>query len=175
MILKPENSKTKQQLIKIRFSPRLLFVSLQLITFSLILFISGCSDKDTEGEPNIVFIHADDLWWAGRSVYGNKFNQAPNLERMASEGIQFMDAHAAGKLIHFLVDDPKELYNLETDTGETSEMSSINKEKFQELSDLPDKWKKEMDAQFPGKNPDFDPEKQYTWERHPDPGKLLNN
>ncbi len=45
--------------------------------------------------PNMVFILADDLGWADLPVYGNRFNEAPSLSRMAGEGIRFTDAYAA--------------------------------------------------------------------------------
>lgn len=45
--------------------------------------------------PNIVFILADDLGWADLPMYGNRFNEAPNLQRMANEGMRFTDAYAA--------------------------------------------------------------------------------
>ena len=45
--------------------------------------------------PNIVFILADDMGWADLPVYGNRFNEAPNLSRMAENGMRFTDAYAA--------------------------------------------------------------------------------
>lgn len=46
-------------------------------------------------KPNVVFILADDLGWADLPVYGNKFNEAPNLDKLAAEGIRFTSAYAA--------------------------------------------------------------------------------
>lgn len=46
-------------------------------------------------KPNIVFILADDLGWADLPVYGNSFNEAPNLDKLASEGMRFTNAYAA--------------------------------------------------------------------------------
>lgn len=46
-------------------------------------------------QPNIIFILADDLGWADLPMYGNRFNEAPNLQRMAHEGMLFTDAYAA--------------------------------------------------------------------------------
>lgn len=48
-----------------------------------------------DSRPNIIFILADDMGWADLPVYGNPFNEAPNLTRMAEEGIRFTDAYAA--------------------------------------------------------------------------------
>jgi len=45
--------------------------------------------------PNIIFILADDLGWAELGCYGNRFNETPNLDRMALEGVRFSEAYAA--------------------------------------------------------------------------------
>lgn len=47
------------------------------------------------GNPNIVFILADDLGWGELGCYGNTFNETPNLDRLASQGIRFTHAYAA--------------------------------------------------------------------------------
>lgn len=46
--------------------------------------------------PNIVFILADDLGWADLGCYGSSFYETPVLDRLASEGMRFTDAYAAG-------------------------------------------------------------------------------
>jgi len=51
--------------------------------------------KVSVGKPNIIFILADDLGWAELGCYGNKFNETPNLDKLASEGMRFTDAYAA--------------------------------------------------------------------------------
>ena len=45
--------------------------------------------------PNIVFVLADDLGWAELGCYGNKFNETPNLDKLAAQGMRFTDAYAA--------------------------------------------------------------------------------
>jgi len=45
--------------------------------------------------PNIVFILADDLGWAELGCYGNTFNETPNLDRLAKQGMRFTDAYTA--------------------------------------------------------------------------------
>jgi arylsulfatase A len=58
--------------------------------------ISGTNtDKTPEGRPNIIFILADDLGWAELGCYGNKFNETPNLDKLASQGMKFTEAYAA--------------------------------------------------------------------------------
>jgi len=64
-----------------------------------LVVISSCSKQNHESlagsRPNIVFILADDMGWAHLPVYGNRFNEAPNLSHMAAEGMRFTDAYAA--------------------------------------------------------------------------------
>ena len=55
----------------------------------------GRSESSFPEKPNIVFILADDLGWADLPVYGNSFNEAPNLDKLASEGMRFTNAYAA--------------------------------------------------------------------------------
>jgi len=45
--------------------------------------------------PNVVFILADDLGYSELGCYGNTFNETPNLDRLARQGMRFTDAYAA--------------------------------------------------------------------------------
>lgn len=72
-----------------------------LFIFSILILACG-SEQGQKGKlvlegtrPNIVFILADDLGWADLPVYGNNFNEAPQLTRLAENGIRFTDAYAA--------------------------------------------------------------------------------
>ena len=46
-------------------------------------------------KPNIIFILADDLGWGELGCYGNKFNETPNLDKLATQGLKFTQAYAA--------------------------------------------------------------------------------
>jgi uncharacterized sulfatase len=74
-------------------TPSVTGVKIFLLIFFLfaVLFSFGKSND----KPNIVFILADDLGWADLPVYGNCFNEAPRLSKMAEEGIRFTNAYAA--------------------------------------------------------------------------------
>jgi arylsulfatase A len=75
------------------------------------------------------------------------------------------------KLIHNLVDDHTELYNLTEDIGETNDLTQVNTSKSAELLAELNAWRKDTDARFPVKNPDFDPLQREKWGIHPDRGK----
>jgi len=72
------------------------------------------------------------------------------------------------KLIHYLDDDSRLLFNLEDDIGETSNLMDQNPEKANELFNLLETWRKDVKAELPVANPDFDSEKRYEWGVHPD-------
>ncbi len=63
------------------------------------LFFGLCGLLTTWGQaqekPNIVFILADDMGWPDLSCYGNKYNETPVIDQLASEGIKFTDFYAA--------------------------------------------------------------------------------
>ncbi|AHM61172.1 sulfatase [Flammeovirgaceae bacterium 311] len=71
---------------------RKLFI-LSIIWVGLLPFDSCFAQVNKK--PNIILILADDLGWSDLPSYGNKFNEAPNLDRMASEGMLFTNAYSA--------------------------------------------------------------------------------
>jgi hypothetical protein len=59
---------------------RLVFVAAFL--YGVTLSIESQADED----PNIVFIFIDDMGYGDIGPFGNRVNQTPNLDRMATEG-----------------------------------------------------------------------------------------
>jgi len=51
--------------------------------------------QGTPPRPNVIFILADDLGYSELGCYGNTFNETPNLDRLARQGMRFTDAYAA--------------------------------------------------------------------------------
>ena len=51
--------------------------------------------QNRKKRPNIIFILADDLGWAELGCYGNTFNETPNLDGLARDGMRFTNAYAA--------------------------------------------------------------------------------
>ena len=48
-----------------------------------------------QSPPNIIYIMADDMGYADLSGYGRKDYQTPNLDKLATQGIKFLNAYAA--------------------------------------------------------------------------------
>lgn len=46
-------------------------------------------------KPNIVFIMADDLGWGEIGCIGNKYNETPNIDKLAEKGMLFTHAYAS--------------------------------------------------------------------------------
>jgi arylsulfatase A-like enzyme len=56
------------------------------------------AQKEAGAPPNVVFILADDLGGRDTSLYGSRFCETPNLERLARRGMTFSQAYAANPL-----------------------------------------------------------------------------
>lgn len=58
------------------------------------VYSSTCQKSNYE-RPNVIFILIDDLGWGDLGCYGNNFNETPNIDRLAAEGIRFNCAYAS--------------------------------------------------------------------------------
>ena len=56
--------------------------------------ISSLSAESISTTPNIIVIFCDDLGYADLSCYGSVWNQTPEIDRMAVEGLRFTDFYA---------------------------------------------------------------------------------
>ncbi|MDB5323314.1 MAG: sulfatase [Phycisphaerales bacterium] len=63
------------------------------IAIGLLVFLLGASAHAVQ--PNIVMFVADDLGWADLGCYGNRFNESPNIDRLAAQGTKFTQFYAA--------------------------------------------------------------------------------
>ena len=68
-----------------------------------IFFLTACKDAKKEevniteeAKPNIILIMADDLGYGELSSYGSQKVKTPNLDKLAAQGVKFMDFHANG-------------------------------------------------------------------------------
>lgn len=60
----------------------------------LAILLAAVAGRAAEARPNVVLILADDLGWADLACYGNTFNETPNLDRLAREGLRFTQFYA---------------------------------------------------------------------------------
>lgn len=60
----------------------------------LILFVLASSMKRAQGNPNIIIILADDLGYGDISCYGATKIKTPNIDRLAEQGLRFVQAYA---------------------------------------------------------------------------------
>jgi arylsulfatase A-like enzyme len=65
----------------------------KLLLFLLTIFCSATAAL-AQTRPNIVLIYADDLGYGDVSAYGARALKTPNMDRVATEGLRFTDAHA---------------------------------------------------------------------------------
>ena len=57
--------------------------------FLILSFSSVIAEK-----PNVIFFLADDLGWKDLGCYGSQYYETPALDKLASEGVMFMQAYA---------------------------------------------------------------------------------
>lgn len=62
------------------------------------LFFGFVGTVQAEDKPNIIYILADDLGWGDLSLYGQEHFETPNIDRIAKNGIQFMQ-HYSGSTV----------------------------------------------------------------------------
>ena len=72
---------------------------LRLLIFYILFFTGFILPVTAQKErPNIIYIMADDLGYADLSCYGRKDYQTPHLDKLASQGVKFLNAYAAAAL-----------------------------------------------------------------------------
>lgn len=60
------------------------------IVFGLLLFFQSCqTDPIEKPKPNIILIVTDDQGWGDLGINGNPYVQTPNIDQLASNGVQF--------------------------------------------------------------------------------------
>jgi arylsulfatase A-like enzyme len=61
----------------------------------LVLYSTASAEGGIPRRPNFIFVLADDLGYSELGCFGNTFNETPNLDRLADQGVRFTDAYAA--------------------------------------------------------------------------------
>jgi arylsulfatase A len=85
----------------------------------------------------------------------------PHHQHYQQEGAMPYSAVRQGdyRLIEFFDDDHVELYDLKKDVGEQTDLSTSMPEKAKDLRARLHTWRKEVGAQLPMRNPNYDPSK----------------
>jgi arylsulfatase A-like enzyme len=63
--------------------------TIPLIAALLIAPLAAISAADTQGQPNIIFIYADDWGWGDLSCHGHAWLKTPNIDTLAAQGTDF--------------------------------------------------------------------------------------
>ncbi|HMJ48605.1 MAG TPA: sulfatase-like hydrolase/transferase, partial [Ferruginibacter sp.] len=71
------------------------YLSVKTFILLFFLFQHSFTSGQKNSKPNIIYIMADDMGYADMSAYGRKDYQTPNLDKLAAQGIKFMNAYAA--------------------------------------------------------------------------------
>lgn len=61
----------------------------------LLPLLLWCAGAAAQQRPNVIYIYADDLGYGDLSCYGATKIRTPYLDRLASQGLRFTDAHSA--------------------------------------------------------------------------------
>jgi uncharacterized sulfatase len=75
--------------------------------------------------------------------------------------------NGAWKLVENLVTGNSELYNLQADIGETTDLAGAFHERTKELHAMLKQWQVEVKAELPKPNPTFDEKRRLEWGKHP--------
>ena len=67
-----------------------------LFLFAVLIFIPFAKSKSAQQKPNILFLFADDQRADVLGCYGNSNIQTPNIDKLASEGVQFTNSYVMG-------------------------------------------------------------------------------
>ena len=65
------------------------------MVFSLIAF---CLHTSAQQKPNVVLIYVDDLGYGDLSSYGATRINTPNVDKIAKEGLIFIDGHCTSAM-----------------------------------------------------------------------------
>src|SRR4051812_20283765 len=65
---------------------------------AMLWVLATCASAEGAQRPNILFIMADDHAAHAMSCYGSKINQTPNLDRIAKDGMRFLNCFAVNSI-----------------------------------------------------------------------------
>ena len=62
-------------------------------------FQNAVADDNASKRPNVIFVYADDIGYGDLGCNGTSSVKTPNVDRRASEGIRFTNAHRVASTI----------------------------------------------------------------------------
>ncbi|MFC2080019.1 arylsulfatase [Bacteroidota bacterium] len=71
-----------------------------IISIIAVLIMTNCASKDQHETtlPNIIYILADDMGYHELGCYGQEIIETPNIDRLAKEGMMFMNHYAGSNI-----------------------------------------------------------------------------
>ena len=57
------------------------------------IILTSFTMSDNHQQPNVIFILVDDLGYSELNCFGNKFNETPNIDKLANSGLRFTNAY----------------------------------------------------------------------------------
>lgn len=69
-------------------------ISIYIVVFLLFLYGNGFTQSSRNPHPNVILIYADDLGYGDLSCYGATEITTPNIDKLASGGLRFTNAHS---------------------------------------------------------------------------------
>lgn len=67
----------------------------KIIKLAVVVCLIMTGTSEAQNRPNIILIMADDMGGRDLPIYGNKFNEAQHIDKLASQGMLFSNATAA--------------------------------------------------------------------------------
>lgn len=126
--------------------------------FPTLLEVAGAPNRDplVDGKSLVSVLQGDDhldreaLFWHYPHYHGAGVAPSGAVRKGKYKLIEWYDDSVAG------IDGRFALYDLENDLGEQKNLAGTRPEKVQELSGMLDNWRREVGAQMPLPNPDYD-------------------
>lgn len=127
--------------------------------YPTVLQIAGLDKEARKGVDGVSLIPL--LRQSGKLKRNELFWHYPHYQHYQLGGATPYGAIRKGdfKLIEFFDDMRIELYNLKEDIGEQKDIASVMPGKVDELRQRLHEWRKEVGAQMPSSNPNYDPSK----------------
>ncbi len=128
-------------------------------TFLQLAQVDIPSEQDIDGKSIMTLLKTKedkeiierDLFWH-YPHYGNQGGDPSSIIRSGD-----------WKLIHYYEDDRDELYNLDSDPGEQTDVAAMNQELASEFRHRLDQWLLEVNAKMPAPDPEYDPAKEESY------------